>query len=215
MMGRFTYEDEKADGQVLETYEWDNVWWEYAPDREKKRALIVGDSISCGYRDIVNKMLAGEIYVDGFGTSKALDNPFFEKSLDLMIAQSGCQMILFNNGLHGFHLDGDAYKRLYMQFVGKLIAKYPEIKFVILLTTPTLTDDLKQANEKRNAVVCVRNAAAREVAAKYGLDCIDLYELLADADVGLWKDPFHLQAEGYEKLARAVADYIRKNLREK
>lgn len=211
-MGRFTYEDKKVDGQILETYEWDNIWWEHAPDTEKKRALIIGDSISCGYRDIVNRILGGEIYVDGFGTSKALDNPFFEKSLDLMIAQSGCKLILFNNGLHGFHLSYDAYKKLYIQCIGTLIEKYPNIKFAILLTTPTRTDDLKNANDERNKIICERNDAAKEVAAKYELDCIDLYELFSNADGSLWRDPFHLQQEGYEKIAQLLADYIQKHI---
>ena len=48
-MEGFTYQwDER--GARLETYEWDNVWWEHTEDRRAPRALIVGDSISCGFR---------------------------------------------------------------------------------------------------------------------------------------------------------------------
>ena len=44
-MEGFTYQwDER--GARLETYEWDNVWWEHTEDRQAPRALIVGDSIS-------------------------------------------------------------------------------------------------------------------------------------------------------------------------
>ena len=67
-MEGLTYQwDER--GARLETYEWDNVWWEHTEDRRAPRALIVGDSISCGYRGKVNELLAGEVRADGFGTS--------------------------------------------------------------------------------------------------------------------------------------------------
>ena len=212
-MGRFTYEDIKPENQKLETYEWDNIWWEHAPDTDKKRVLIVGDSISCGYRDVVNKELDGEIYADGFGSSKAVDNPFLIPALDLMIAQSNCSMILINNGLHGFHLSTEEYKDNYLKIIDHFREKYPEKKIVIILTTPTRE---KVNCEKLDAEKCKiaqeRNDAAKEIAEKYGFDVIDLYSALVDADWKLWRDIVHLHPEGNDMLGKIVADYIKENI---
>ena len=35
---------------VLETYEWDNTWWEHASDASLPRVLIVGDSLTSDMR---------------------------------------------------------------------------------------------------------------------------------------------------------------------
>ena len=212
-MERFTYEDVKPQNQKLETYECDNIWWEHAPDIEKKRVLIIGDSITCGYRDVVNKMLNGEIYADGYASSKAIDNPFLLPALELMIAQSNCSLILFNNGLHGFHLDGTEYKENYERVIKELREKYPDKKFAIVLTTPTREkDNPENLDKEKIEITHARNNAAKEIATEYGLDVIDLFEMLINEDWHLWRDIVHLHPEGYEKLAAVVTDYIRNNI---
>lgn len=52
-MEGLTYEKEDRK-KALETFEWDNLWCEHADDSTKKRILIIGDSISFGYRHIIN-----------------------------------------------------------------------------------------------------------------------------------------------------------------
>ena len=54
----YTFQSER-NSEKLETYEWDNVWWEQAPDNEKKRVLYIGDSISCGIRHIATELSNG------------------------------------------------------------------------------------------------------------------------------------------------------------
>ncbi len=212
-MENFTYEDKKPAEQVLETYEWDNIWWEHASDTTQKRALIIGDSISCGYRGRVNALLAGEIYVDGFGSSKAVDNPYFERSLALCVEQSGCSLMLFNNGLHGWHLSAEEYETHYRELVKALVERYPDKKLVLMLTTPMRKNgNLSEPDEERNRLIGARNAAARRVAKEFHLDVLDLYEVLADKDGSLWMDPCHLCADGYEMLAKLVTDCIRENI---
>ena len=125
-MSDFTYEaDKRTPG--LETYEWDNTWWEHAPDTSLPRVLFIGDSISCGHRRMVTPLLDGKAWVDGFGTSKAVDNPWFIRSLELFVSQMPhCEMILFNNGLHGFHLSTEEYAKHYGRMVDELRALYLE-----------------------------------------------------------------------------------------
>ena len=55
MNNDFTFQS-KRDANVLEMYEWDNTWWEQAPDTDRKRVLYIGDSISCGIRRIATEV---------------------------------------------------------------------------------------------------------------------------------------------------------------
>ena len=64
------------------------------------------DSISCEKKTALNAISDGEILFDGFGTSKVLDNPYYFPSLSLFARQeSSRNAVIFNNGLHGWHLD--------------------------------------------------------------------------------------------------------------
>ena len=112
-MSEFTYETSDT-SRNLETFEWDNVWWEQTANETSKRILYIGDSISCGTRRLITSLSKSEILCDGFGTSKALDNPYFKSSLELFMKQQNkCDAILFNNGLHGWHLSDEEYEKCY------------------------------------------------------------------------------------------------------
>ena len=82
-MSEFTYETNDT-SRKLETFEWDNVWWEQTANKTAKRIAYIGDSISCGTRRLITSLSKSEILCDGFGTSKALDNPYF-KGADLIM----------------------------------------------------------------------------------------------------------------------------------
>lgn len=84
-MSDFTYETENRSNRY-ETYEWDNIWIEHANETECKRAAYIGDSISVGTRRIATARTNEEILFDGFGTSKALDNPYFKDSIRLFLS---------------------------------------------------------------------------------------------------------------------------------
>ena len=131
-MSQFTYETNDI-SKNLETYEWDNVWWEQTENNTAKRILYIGDSISCGTRHSITKLSNSEILCDGFGTSKALDNRHFKPSLELfMNQQNKCDIILFNNGLHGWHLSEAEYEKYYDEMLLFLIETGKPI-FLLLL----------------------------------------------------------------------------------
>lgn len=81
-MANFTYEKNELKSK-LETYEWDMTRWDNTEGEKEARIFILGDSISVGYRE--NKAAAavmrGRVAVDGFGTSKAIDNEHFEADI--------------------------------------------------------------------------------------------------------------------------------------
>ena len=206
-MSQFTYEyTDRTD--KLETYEWDNVWWEHARTNGVPRVLYVGDSISCGTRPQLNEIAQGQIFFDGFGTSKAVDNPYFADSLRLFTAQQGERaVILFNNGLHGFHLeDSTEYAAGYEKLVTFLLEEFPETPIFLLLSTHV-------ANPDRDARVVARNHAVEAIAEKYRLPVVDLYTLTRDNAHLLLADGVHLTPEGYRLLAEELLQKVREIIR--
>ena len=203
-MSDFTYESQNSKAR-LETYEWDNTWIEHA-DKQVRRVLYIGDSISCNVRRIVTAKAGGELYVDGFGTSKAVDNPFFKDAVRLFGRQQGKrEAVLFNNGLHGWHSEDETeYARFYEDYVNFLREEFADAPLFIVLTTFV-------SSEERCKRVQVRNRVACEIAAKYDLPVIDLYTPSAEI-VHLLRDGVHFQAEGNDILAEFLLKEIRKNL---
>ena len=187
---------------VYETYEWDNTWIEHADDSNRKRVLYIGDSISCGTRHIATNLTDCRILFDGFGTSKALDNPYFEDMLRLFAAQeSRRDAVLFNNGLHGFHLDDKIeYRNDYDKMVQFLLSEFRNTPIFILLTTHV-------ADEAQNKRVILRNLAATEVAKKYHLPTIDLYSVSAAMPDQL-TDGVHFTQSGYQALAQTILNAL-------
>lgn len=199
----YTYET-RNNATILETYEWDNPWWEQAPDQTKKRVLYIGDSISCGVRGIATKLSNGEYLFDGFGTSKALDNPYFQESVSLFGKQQCYRnVVLFNNGLHGWHLDNDAYTMYYEKFVGFLENEYPAIPLALVLTT-NLPKDVE-----RNLIVEKRNEIANKIAERHNCHVIDLYAVSQKYTELHDNDGVHFNGKGYEKLAECILNEIK------
>ena len=171
-MNEFTYEANNT-SKKLETLEWDNVWWEQLGNAASSRVLYIGDSISCGIRRVATAM-SGELLFDGFGSSKALDNPYFQESVALFARQQGKRkIVLFNNGLHGWHLDDiEEYPYYYDRLVKFLLDEFKDTPVALVLTTSV-------AAEEREARVKRRNEAAVKIAESHGLPVIDLYSVSA------------------------------------
>ena len=201
-MSDFTYAFENRTTE-LEKYEWDNVWWECADTSGVPRVLYIGDSISCATRRVATQTAENKIFFDGFGTSKALDNPYFFESLRIFAAQEGARgVILFNNGLHGWHLDDKTeYKEYYEKFISSILTEFKGTPLVLLLTTAV-------ANEARNDRVIERNNAVSEIAERYNLPVVDLYSVVDAHRDMLSADGVHLTPDGYKLLAKVIVSAV-------
>lgn len=207
----FTYQASEQIGK-LETYEWDNIWWEEASDCKKDRALIIGDSISCGYRRLVTKMLKAEIVIDGFGTSKAIDNPYLVDSIKLMLNQErNLKYIFVNNGLHGWHLSTEEYGSEYEKLLVELSKMAEDTKIILITTTPARQQDNLECFDSRNEIVVARNKALLNISNRLGFDVIDMYQAVIKQSDLHCSDGIHLTEEGYNILAAKIADYIKCN----
>ena len=201
-MSNFTYEYENT-SRTLETFEWDSTWHEHTEDLTTPRVLYLGDSISHATRKALNELAQGKLLFDGLASSKAIDNPCLEETILLFAKQQPHRKeILFNSGLHGFHLsDEGEYAEHYEQKILFLKHSFPEARLTLLLTTAV-------ADAERDARVQARNRAVLRLAEKYSLPVVDLYSL-SQAHANLRSDDgVHWQAEGYRLLARAILDTL-------
>ena len=207
-----TYEENPRD-IPLETYEWDDIWFDHIPETDKPRILLVGDSISRGYRFPVIEALNDSYHTDGWASSKAVDNPAYIPQLDLMISQAkDYKLIHINNGLHGWHLSTEDYKNNYEKIICHIQKKYPEIKLVLCLTTPVRNSKTKELSD-RNSLVISRNEAVLELASKYDLPVTDLYNSTLLESFATYTDTVHQNEDGYKLLAEIVNSKIREVLK--
>ena len=185
----------------LETFEWDNVWWEHTENKEAKRIAYIGDSISYGTRRNITFLSNNTILCDGFATSKALDNPYFVPNLELFFKQMNrCDAILFNNGLHGWHLSLDEYEKHYDDMLS-FLTKINKNVFVLLTT-----DEL--GNKEHGRIAVERNKVAAKLAKKYGLHVIDQHTISINNKDLYHPDQVHFTKEGYELLAKNILKEI-------
>ena len=183
---------------VYESIEWDNTWLEQSGNTSARRILYVGDSITVGTRGVANHLGGGKVVFDHFGTSKALDNPYFFDSLRLFAAQQPCRAaVFFNNGLHGWHLTEEEYERLYADMLDRLLQEFPDVPVVPMLTT------CSETHWHPNDRVLARNEAVRRIAEARGLPVIDLYTV-ADANREHLADGVHFHPQGYRALAEEL-----------
>ena len=201
-MSNFTYEKDNV-RCTLETYEWDNVWWERTDRADAPRVLYIGDSISCSVLRRANKLADGSILFDGFGSSKALDNPYLMPSVSLFAAQQKeRRAVLFNSGLHGWHLDDETeYPRFYAQVLDFLQREFADAPLAVVLTTSV-------ADAARERRVQARNKAALHLAKERGLAVIDLYTPSLEGALHK-EDGVHFQDAGYCVLASVLLDGVR------
>lgn len=201
-MSKFTFDAENK--TPLETYEWDNVWFEHAKEPEHLRVLYIGDSISCGTRHQATSATDGEIYFDGIGTSKAIDNPYFKDSIHLYAAQQERRnAVIFNNGLHGFHLSDDVeYADYYEDMVKFLLEEFKGTPIALVLSTTVR----KEETAKR---VVARNNAVIQIAAKYDLPIIDIHTLSVARLGEIDADGVHFGEAGYMPFAEVIVKRLK------
>lgn len=201
-MSEFTYENKDTSFE-LETFEWDNVWIDHAPDTTLPRVLYIGDSISCGTRRVATLATGEKILFDGFGTSKSLDNPYFKESVLLFARQqSHRDAIIINNGLHGWHLDDETeYKKYYKEMLEFLMGNFKGTPLYVVTTTHI-------TRAERQDRVAARNKVALELADELGLEVIDLYAVTFNNPELIGGDGIHLTAEGYAKLADTIIEKL-------
>ena len=192
---------------TLETFEWDNTWIEHAENTETPRVLVVGDSISCGWRRIATDEADHKILFDGFGTSKSVDNPWFLLSvLNFAEQQYHREAIIINNGLHGVHLSKKEYSEALSDFIKGIVVRFPTTPVFLATSTP---GEPIQKFEEMNKMVRERNDAMKEIAEFYGTRLLDFYEIIGDKTGLHIPDGVHLEPIAYKMLAQRAVSAVK------
>ena len=193
----------------LEQIEWVQYW---AEDCTKKmpHVLLIGDSISVGYRSPVLARIGDRYGITVISTSKALDNPHFCSEIKALAEAEGFAhpIVHFNNGLHGFQLSEEVYRQEYRDAVLYLRALYPESRMILATSTPVTENGDPTTYAPQNERVLARNIIVKELAEELGLEVNDLYPVV-DGDPAIrTPDGYHYDERGYERLADQIAGII-------
>lgn len=195
--------------QVYEKYEWTELWFDTLSNTENKRILLIGDSNSSGYKRHLKEMYGEDLLIDRFGTSRAIEDANMEKELLYVLTIAKYDVIYFNNGTHGEHMDVETYKKSYYKLVDIIRDRCPNTRIIIGLTLPMTEQSVDVINPiSKNTLVIERNEAACEVAEKYNLDVCDVYtEILGTQNTG-HGDGIHLNDNGYKLLSKLIKRHI-------
>lgn len=112
------------------------------------------------------------------------------------------EAVIFNNGLHGWHLSDEEYKSLYEKKIDFLISQFEGTPVFVVLTTAVLGDS------DRYDRVIARNRIAEDIAAKKGCPIIDLFKVSEENATLHTNDGVHFNEEGYKSLAKEVVKRI-------
>lgn len=198
--------------EIREPIEWISIRWHNAPDTEMPRILLVGDSIVKGHGARVHELLKEEYCVDFFATAKHVTDVDFLSEFEFMLNKRSYEMILFNNGLHGFYIEDELYKPALEETLTILKAKVPILAW--RSSTPILDkENMPEFNSERNPRVIRRNNDAAKVAEKLGLPILDLYTAMAEQKELICEDAVHFTLEGQKVQAEIIADFIKKQIK--
>ena len=192
-----------------EKFEWIRSWSDYAPNTDKPRVLLIGDSITNGYNEHVRELLRDACYVDFFATSYTIESGVYLANVRAFLADTKYDLVHFNFGLHGFHLERDEYKARVRALAEEIAL---EAKTLLVTSTPIRAQKSNELDLKNSAVIG-RNEAIAEISAECGFPVDDLYTVARELPFELTAgDGYHYTTEGYKALAAVVAESIKANL---
>jgi acyl-CoA thioesterase-1 len=191
----------------LEFYEWANFWFENAPAdiADVGRVLLIGDSITGGYRVPTQKLLAAKNLVADMAIgSRGADNPALYAELEYIAGPTvnyKYKAIHFNNGIHAGHLEVNEYKSGMRRCIETLKRLQPDAKMILVTSTAFSAPEKNKYIEERNAVVL-------DLAKEYSYAVNDLFSVVTLKPEYPQPDGVHFTAPGYEALGEAVSNKI-------
>lgn len=192
--------------RVRENIEWSRTISYNATDTVSPRIWLIGDSLSHNHHEKVRANLESCANVANWASSKCVTDPDYFRELDFCLDTCPCQMICFNNGVHGITSKPEAWRNAYERAVAFMRAKLPRVKLSLVLCMP-LQPDWK--NEK----ILWMNEQIRQIAQQYDLPVIDLYSPMSELDLNeALKDSVHYESFAVDIQAQVIAQHIRKEL---
>ncbi len=225
------------DSLCREGAEWTNLSITLPLEEEKNRILLVGDSISAGYGDMVQRLMPGW-HVDRLNTSEGLHHPNFLRMLEAALRRYPYRMIHINNGIHLHGQDLGQYRQNLLGVFAWIHMAAPKTK-IIYATNTTFSRKAEEGTGekaldfqerhfgkggKAPLAQCGRenhwitdeeaskpyeelNQIAREICKEHGIRINDLYQVCLDENLQK-TDGAHFTEEAYWRLAAQVAETL-------
>jgi len=213
--GQVTNENvrEKEQGLViLERIEWTNIWVEDTGVDSLPRLLLIGDSHVHQYYPFVKKELQGLVTFGRYTGSKCLGNPYLLDEIRLFLQQYPCDIIVFNNGLHGREYPDSVYAAALPAVFRLFREEAPEAKVIWVNTTPVRNRENMEEFGPFTDHVKARNIMAAVFMEKHGIPVVDNWAVGYDHPEYYSPDGVHFNDEGKTAEARNVAETVRKVL---
>ncbi len=196
----------------LEDIEWVNVWITGSDKDDLPRVLLIGDSITQSYYDAVAKRLEGKARVARLTSSRCIGDPVLLKEIDLILCQYAFNVIHFNNGLHGWGTNEADYAAFFPEYLTSIRKGNPKAKLIWGRITPLRNGSKLDTYADSNVRVIARNVIADKLVAQAGIPSTDLYGAVENHPDFYSSDGTHMNGQGVEALASAVAAEIAKHL---
>ncbi len=195
-----------------ETHEWTFFTKPEAARNDLPNVLIVGDSIARGYFGGTAAALKDRANSYLFATSKSVGDPALAEELATFFRQYPARfdVVVFNNGMHGWAYSEEEFEKWFPEFVDALRAGAPEAKFIWVPITPVRNDRPPRADGSpgcSNGRIDARNRIAEAFLKTQGIAIRDFRpDLRAGGDV--YADDIHFNEAGIRRQAASVAEAV-------
>ena len=195
---------------VLERIEWIQTWVEDIGVDSLPRLMLIGDSHVAQYYSYVKKELQGKFVLGCYAGSKCLGNPYLEKEIKLFLQQYPCDVIVYNNGLHGKEYPDSVYAA-HIPKVFEIFRKVaPKAKIIWVNTTPVRKKGNLKAFDAFNEQVIIRNKLARKYMVEQGIPIVNSYKLGVEHPEYYNTGGVHFNTEGKMAEAKGIAEAVLK-----
>jgi len=201
-----------AQEPIRERIEWADIWVTDADKDDLPRVLLIGDSITRGYFDEVEKRLSGKAYCARLTTSKCVSDPSFLDEVQLLLKHYRFSVVHFNNGLHGWGYTEQQYRNGLLSLMDTFQKHAADAKSIWATTTPMRDRDDPSRISERTVRVKVRNRIAAKLMQERGIPTDDLYGLVESHPDWHSGDGVHFNGKGKEAQAKQVAQSVLKCL---
>jgi len=196
-----------------EGIEWTNVWIPSADKNDLPRVLLIGNSITQGYYNMVENSLHGKAYVAHYTTSRGIVDPVFFTEIKNIIKHHKFEVIHFNNGLHGCDYTSIQYETGLKELItvlekhgrGAELNGAPSTR-VLHGFTGWKTDEFNQR------LIETRNKILVKICLEENIEVDDLYEVTKDHTKWFSDDKIHYNEDGYKELSKQVVDFLLKKI---
>src|SRR5262245_62009815 len=113
-----------------ESIEWCDIWISHANETNLPRVLLIDDSIARDYYPEVEKRLTGKAFVARLATSRFVADPVLQKEIELVLDGTKFDVIVFNNGMHGWQHAEAEYQKAFPKLIKTIRANAPKAKLI-------------------------------------------------------------------------------------